>query len=69
MIIVYSRWLRENESILLIYAIFQIILAFIMIITGGYLTNRIYSFETSFEKFGVNDNILYYSMIYYRGVA
>ena len=68
-ITVHPRWLREHESILPGYAIFQMILAFIMIGTGGYLADHVHGFQTSFEKFGANDSIPYYGIMYYGGVA
>lgn len=40
-----------------------------MIATGGYLAYKVTGFQTSFEKFGANDGILYYGMMYYGGVA
>jgi hypothetical protein len=68
-ITVHPRWLRELESILLVYGVFQIILAFVMIVTGGYVADHVHGFQTSFKKFGANDSIPYYGIIYYGGVA
>ncbi|KAG4426947.1 hypothetical protein IFR05_017570, partial [Cadophora sp. M221] len=68
-IAVHPRWLREHKGILYAFAIAQFVLAFIMIITGGYLANHVSGFHTSFEKFGTHDSIPYYSLMYYGGVG
>lgn len=51
------------------FAVAQIVLAFIMIATGGYLADHVHGFYNSFEKFGTHDSIPYYSLMYYGGVA
>ncbi|SPQ22988.1 b27284f9-0714-4c07-898b-ca257c1f4914 [Thermothielavioides terrestris] len=62
----HPRWLRvDHERILTVYAILQMILTSSMIVTGGYLADNVHGFQTSFEKFGANDRIPYYSMMYY----
>jgi uncharacterized membrane protein (DUF485 family) len=68
-IAVHPRWLRDHEETLYVFAIAQIVLAFIMVITGGILADNVHGFYTSFEKFGTHDNIPYYSLMYYGGVA
>lgn len=68
-IISHSRWLRDHEGTIYAFAIFQVILAFIMIVTGGYLADKVHGCYTSFEKFGTHDSIPYYSLMYYGGVA
>jgi hypothetical protein len=68
-IAVHSRWLRDHEGTLYAFVIAQVVLAFIMIATGGYLADQVHGFYTSFEKFGTHDSIPYYSLMYYGGVA
>jgi hypothetical protein len=63
----HQRWLQESN--LLVYAAYQIIVAFVIMIMGGYVADHVHGFQTSFERFGDNDNIPYYSIIYYGGVA
>ncbi|KFY01358.1 hypothetical protein O988_02797 [Pseudogymnoascus sp. VKM F-3808] len=65
----HSRWLRDHEGTIFAFAIFQVILAFIMIVTGGYLADNVRGFYTSFENFASHDSIPYYSLMYYGGVA
>jgi hypothetical protein len=69
MIAVHPRWLRDYEGTLYAFTIAQIVLAFIMIATGGFLADHVHGFYTSFEKFGTHDSIPYYSLMYYGGVA
>lgn len=40
-----------------------------MIVTGAYLADHVQGFQTSFEKFGANDRIPYYRIMYYGGIA
>jgi len=49
-IAVHPRWLRDYEEALCVFAIAQIFLAFIMIVTGSFLTENVQGFYTSFEK-------------------
>jgi len=67
-IAVHPRWL-SNDAFILVYGFLQIIVAFIVLVSGGYLADHVHGFQTSFGKFGVSDNIPYYSMMYYGGVA
>ena len=69
MITVHPRWLRDHEGTMYSFVIAQVVLAFIMIATGGYLADQVQGFYTSFEKFGTHDSIPYYSLMYYGGVA
>lgn len=55
----------RNHVVLYIH----LILAVVMIGTGGYLADHVHGFQTSFEKFGAKDGIPYYSIVYYGGVA
>ena len=68
-IAVHPRWFRDHDAILVTYAILQVILAFAMIATGASLADGVHGYQTSFEKFGANDSIPYYSTMYYGGVA
>ncbi len=65
----YPRLLQEENGIFRGYIRLQTILALTTINTGGYLASRVRGFQPSFEKFGVNDSIPYYSLMYYGGVA
>jgi hypothetical protein len=68
-ITVHPRWLREHKGILLAYAVIQAIPGFVMVVTGGLVADHVHGFQTSFEKFGANNNIPYYSIMYYGSVA
>jgi len=68
-ITVHPKWLGEYSWIPQRYASVQVILAIFMIAAGGYLADHVHGFQTSFEKFGANDSISYYGMMYYGGVA
>ena len=63
-ITVHPRWLRETT-----YAFLQVVVALLMIITGGYLADGVCSSQKLFERFGANDGIPYYGIMYYGGVA
>ncbi|KAK8093249.1 uncharacterized protein PG998_014650 [Apiospora kogelbergensis] len=56
-------------AILPTYATSQLVLAFVMIGTGGYLADQVQGFQPSFKRFSANDAVPYYSMMYYGGVA
>ncbi|PCG88641.1 Hypothetical protein PENO1_109060 [Penicillium occitanis (nom. inval.)] len=60
-----QRWLREHENILPAFAALQVILAFVMIITGGYAADHVQGFQTLFEMFGASERIPYYILMYY----
>lgn len=40
-----------------------------MVVTGGYVADRVHGFQALFERFCANDGIPYYGMIYYGGIA
>ena len=65
----HSTWLRDHKGTMHAFVFAQVILAFIMIGTGGWLADHVNGFYTSFEKFGTHDSIPYYSLMYYGGVA
>jgi len=67
---VYPTWLSKYQnSIIPIYAFFQIFEAVILICTGGYLADHIYGLPLSFKRYSGNDAIPYSSIMYYGGVA
>jgi hypothetical protein len=73
-VVVHPRWLRgDYRSILEKYGLqvllALVILAIIMIGMGGYLSVKVHGLQGSFEKFGANDSIPYYSIMYWGGVA
>jgi hypothetical protein len=68
-IAVHPRWLRDHESILPRLAISYIILAFVMMVTGAYVADQVHGLQTSFENFAFRDQIPYYSLMYYGGIA
>ncbi|KAI3326497.1 hypothetical protein HD806DRAFT_551545 [Xylariaceae sp. AK1471] len=47
----------------------QIILELVLVITGGYLAGHVNGFQTSFDQFGGDENLPYYNIMYYGGVA
>ena len=53
----------------LIYPILQTIVSLIALVTGGYVADHVHGFQTSFKKFGANDSIPYYGVMYYGGVT
>jgi large-conductance mechanosensitive channel len=65
----HPRWLQEHETLLFVFGASQIIVAFIMIVTGGYVADQVHGFQASFDKFSAPGGIPYYSMIYYGSVA
>ncbi|KAK7928781.1 hypothetical protein PG985_005779 [Apiospora marii] len=68
-IVARPRWLHEHESILPTYATSQVVLAFVMIVTGGYLADQVQGLQPSFKRVSANDVVPYYSTMYYGGVA
>jgi len=68
-IVAHPRWLHDHEGILPTYAASQVVLAFVMIVTGGYLADQVQGFQPSFKRFSANDVVPYYSTMYYGGVA
>jgi hypothetical protein len=69
-VVVHPRWLREDHGTILgLYAVLQMVLALIMIGMGGYLADHVHGFQSSFRKFGANDSIPYYNIMYWGGVA
>ncbi|KAI0118222.1 hypothetical protein GGR51DRAFT_498521 [Nemania sp. FL0031] len=64
----HPRWLREHDGNWRAFAA-QAILALIVLVTGGYLADHVSGFRSSFEKFGRDDNLPYYTIFYYGGVA
>jgi hypothetical protein len=68
-IAIHPRWLRDHKGTMYAFAVAQVVLAFIMIAAGGYLADQVHGFYTSFDKFGTQDSIPYYSLMYYGGVA
>ena len=68
-IVAHPRWLHDHEGILPTYAASQVVLAFAMIVTGGYLADQVQGFQPSFKRFSANDVVPYYSTMYYGGVA
>ena len=65
-IMVHSRWLREEKFTLQAYAGIETMLGFVMIVTGGVVASNVQGFQTSFEKFGANKH---YDIMYYGGIA
>ncbi|KAI3322818.1 hypothetical protein HD806DRAFT_544836 [Xylariaceae sp. AK1471] len=47
----------------------QIILELVLVSTGGYLAGHVNGFQTSFDQFGGDENLPYYNIMYYGGVA
>lgn len=64
-IAVRSRNLLEHIPL---FFFLQLVVAFALIVTGGYNAGHAQGFQTSFAKFGGSDRIPY-SVIYFGGVA
>ncbi len=61
-----TQWLRKS---LIAFVLIQLLGAVAMVVIGGYIADHVDGFQTSFTKFGANDRIPYYSIIYYGNVA
>jgi hypothetical protein len=68
-IAVHPRWLKEYRWTLEIYGCLQFLLAILMIGAGALLATQVKGFQTSFQWFGANASIPYYSTMYYGSVA
>ncbi|KAM5342859.1 hypothetical protein ACJ41O_013825 [Fusarium nematophilum] len=64
----HPSWLRENDGVST-FGLLQAVPGFLMVVTGGYLADQVHGYQTSFEKFGADDGIPYYGIMYYGGVA
>lgn len=61
--------MRRHENILPTLAVNQLILAFIMIVAGGYTAVEVQNFQNLFEQFGARDKTPYYVLMYYGSVT
>jgi hypothetical protein len=65
----HSPVMRRHENILPTLAVNQLILAFIMIVTGVCTAVQVQDFQNLFEHFGASDKAPYYVLMYYGSVA
>ncbi|KAI0513315.1 hypothetical protein F5B22DRAFT_248426 [Xylaria bambusicola] len=65
----YRRWLRDNNRQWMCFSGTQVLLALVLIIIGGYLADYVNGFQSSFDKFGRGEDIPYYTVMYFGGIA
>ncbi|KAJ3469832.1 hypothetical protein MRS44_003897 [Fusarium solani] len=65
---VHPKILADHRSSISLFVILQFIIAFDLIVTGGYNADRVQGFQASFAKFSGND-YPYYSIVYFGSVA
>ncbi|TGJ82220.1 hypothetical protein E0Z10_g6554 [Xylaria hypoxylon] len=68
-IAVHKRWLQDHNGLWMCFLGTQILLALVLVITGGYLADHVNGFQSSFNNFGGGENIPYYNVMYFGGVA
>ena len=70
MIAIHPTWLpARHKPIFANFGLLLLIFAVIMIATGAYLADHVHGFQSTFEKFGGDDIIPYYSIMYHGGIA
>ncbi|KAI3335329.1 hypothetical protein F4824DRAFT_500945 [Ustulina deusta] len=68
-IITHKGWLQDCNRRWACFLGIQILLALVLVITGGYLADHVNGFQSSFDKFGGDESIPYYNVMYFGGVA
>ncbi|KAJ5568991.1 hypothetical protein N7450_011477 [Penicillium hetheringtonii] len=68
-LVAYPRWLRGNSNLLIYYGVMQLILSFFVLVTGAYLADHVYGFQSTFAEFQGDDHIPYYRIMYSGGIG
>ena len=68
-LVVCPRWLRGNRNLPIYYGAVQLILSLFILVTGAYLADHVYGFQSSFAEFQGDDHIPYYPIMYYGGIG
>jgi hypothetical protein len=58
-----------NPMWLKVCLVAQIMIAILLVCTGGYVADHVHGYQSFFERFRAGDNIPYYSVIYYGCVC
>ncbi|KGO64409.1 hypothetical protein PITC_022590 [Penicillium italicum] len=62
-------WLREHERPWVYYMCIQVSMGLLLTITEGCLAGRVHGYNALFERFGQDDTVPYYEIMYYGGIG